>query len=193
MKFKYLSIALFIGIISTMNAQDSTMPKSNAGIKGGYNLAAVNYDGSGETGQRHGFHAGIYGESFISDSFAIQLELMYSQQGYEIKDGNVTFTQKLDYINLPVMFKAYPSKNFFLEVGPQIGLAISHKEVNDGFFGSSIEKDPNSFDWGMNFGGGFKTDSGVSLGVRYHLGLGDLYNDNKAQNRVWQFSIGFDL
>jgi hypothetical protein len=28
------------------------MPKSNAGIKGGYNLAAVNYDGSGETGQR---------------------------------------------------------------------------------------------------------------------------------------------
>jgi hypothetical protein len=42
-------------------------------------------------------------------------------------------------------------------------------------FSSSQEYDPNNFDWGMNFGGGFKTDSGISLGVRYHLGLGDLY------------------
>jgi hypothetical protein len=40
----------------------------------------------------------------------------------------------------------------------------------------------------MNFGGGFKTDSGISLGVRYHLGLGDLYDDNKAHNRLAIFS-----
>lgn len=193
MRIKYLSIALFLGVMSTMNAQDSTNPKSNAGIKGGYNLAAVNYDGSGETGQRHGFHVGVYGESFISQSFSIQPELMYSQQGYEIKDGNGTFTQKLDYINLPVMLKAYPSKNVFLEAGPQIGLAVSHKEEYDGFISGSTTRDPNNFDWGMNFGGGFKTDSGISLGVRYHLGLGDLYDNDKAHNRVWQFSVGFDL
>lgn len=193
MKIKYLSIALFLGVMSTMNAQDGTTPKSNAGIKGGYNLAAVNYDGSGETGQRHGFHVGVYGESFISQSFSIQPELMYSQQGYEIKDGNGTFTQKLDYINLPVMLKAYPSKNVFLEAGPQIGLAVSHKEEYDGFISGSTTRDPNNFDWGMNFGGGFKTDSGISLGVRYHLGLGDLYDNDKAHNRVWQFSVGFDL
>jgi hypothetical protein len=50
--------------------------------------------------------------------------------------------------------------------------------------------DPNNFDWGMNFGGGFKTDSGISLGVRYHLGLGDLYDQGRSHNRVWQFSVG---
>jgi hypothetical protein len=193
MKIKYLSIVLFLGIMSTINAQDITSSRSNVGIKGGYSLAAVNYDGTGETGQRHGFHIGVYGESFISESFSIQPELMYSQQGYEIKDGNGSFTQKLDYINLPLMLKAYPSRNFFLEAGPQIGLAISHKESYSGFIGGSTEIEPNNFDWGMNFGGGFKTDSGISLGVRYHLGLGDLYDSNKAHNRVWQFSIGFDL
>jgi hypothetical protein len=42
----------------------------------------------------------------------------------------------------------------------------------------------------MNFGGGFKTDSGISLGVRYHLGLGDLYDQGRSHNRVWQFSVG---
>ena len=190
----YTAIILFFGALSVMNAQDSVVHKSNGGIKGGYNLAAVNYDGSGETGQRHGFHVGVYGESFISESFSIQPELMYSQQGYEIKNSSGTFTQKLDYINLPIMFKAYPAKNFFLETGPQIGLAISHKEEYEGLFSSTQEYDPKNFDWGMNFGAGIKTDSGISFGVRYHLGLGDLYDDdNKAQNRVWQFSIGIDL
>ena len=193
MKIKQITIALLFGVITSMNAQDNTIPKSNGGIKGGYNLAAVSFDGDGETEQRHGFHIGVYGESFISDSFSIQPELMYSQQGYEITNSSGTFTQKLDYINLPLMLKAYPSKNFFLEAGPQIGLAVSHKEEYDGLFSGSQEYDPNNFDWGMNFGGGFKTDSGISFGVRYHLGLGDLYDEGKAQNRVLQFSLGFDL
>jgi hypothetical protein len=193
MKAKYITLALFFGAMATITAQENPVHKSNAGIKGGYNLAAVSFDGDGETDQRHSFHVGVYGESFISESFSIQPELLYSQQGYVITDSNGTFTQKLNYINLPLMLKAYPSQNFFLEAGPQIGLAVSHKEEYDGLFSSTQEYDPNSFDWGMNFGAGFKTDSGISLGVRYHLGLGDLYDENKAYNRVWQFSLGFDL
>lgn len=168
MKIKQITIALFFGVLATMNAQDNTISKSNCGIKGGYNLAAVSFNGDGETEQRHGFHMGVYGESFISESFSIQPELMYSQQGYEITNSSGTFTQKLNYINLPLMLKAYPSKNIFLEVGPQIGLAISHKEEYSGLFSGSQQYDPNNFDWGMNFGGGLKFDSGISLGVRYH-------------------------
>jgi hypothetical protein len=194
MKKTFITLALLCGILFSVNAQENSSSKSTGGIKGGYNLASVSFDGNGETDQRNGFHLGVYGESFISNSFSIQPELMYSQQGYEITNSNGTFTQKLDYINLPIMLKAYPSKNFFLEAGPQIGLAISHKEVYDGFITASREYDPQKFDWGMNFGAGFKTDAGISLGVRYHLGLGDLYDTNdKAFNRVLQFSLGFDL
>ncbi|NRS90445.1 hypothetical protein HNQ02_003389 [Flavobacterium sp. 7E] len=192
MRTRFLILVLFLGIITKITAQDKTR-KSNAGIKGGYNLAAVSFDGDTKTGQRHGFHLGIYGESFISNSVAIQPELLYSQQGYEIKNGNNTFTQKLNYINLPVMLKLYPAQNFFLEAGPQVGFAITHKEQYEGLLSTTQEYEPNSFDWGVNFGTGIKTDSGITFGVRYHLGLGDLYDDNKAQNSVWQFSLGFDL
>lgn len=184
---------VFLGAIVSINAQERFSHQSHGGIKGGYNLSAVSFDGEGETDQRHGFHIGVYGESFISEGFSIQPELLFSQQGYKIENSSGTFTQKLNYINLPLMFKAYPSHNFFLEVGPQIGFAVTHKEIYDGFFSSSQEFNPDSFDWGMNFGAGLKTDSGVSLGVRYHLGLGDLYDTEKAQNRVWMFSVGFDL
>lgn len=184
---------LLFGIITSISAQETVSHQSHGGIKGGYNLAAVSFDGDGETGQRHGFHVGIYGESFISEGFSIQPELLFSQQGYEITNSSGTFTQKLNYINLPLMFKAYPVSNFFLEVGPQIGLAVTHKEEYDGFFSSSEEYNPDSFDWGMNFGAGIKTNSGINFGVRYHLGLGDVYDSERAQNRVWMFSLGFDL
>ncbi len=185
-----------IFILSILLNTQAQAQKSNAGIKGGYNLAAVSFDGETETGQRDAFHIGFYGESFMSESAALQIELLYSQQGYELKDSGGTFTQKLDYINLPLLLKLYPDESFFLEVGPQVGLAISHKEEFDsnfGLFDTSQEFEPQNFDWGMNFGAGFKTNSGVSLGVRYHLGLGNVYDDGNPKNRVWQFSIGFDF
>lgn len=194
MKTQIITIVLFFTTVFLVSAQDRAAKQSNSGIKGGYNLSAVSFDGEGETGQRHSFHIGLYSESFLSDAISLQPELLYSQQGYEIRNSNSKFTQKLNYINLPIMLKAYPSTNFFLEAGPQIGLAISHKEEFDGtFFDSSQEFNPNSFDWGINFGGGFKTKTGVSLGARYHLGLGDIYEDDNPKNRVWQFYIGFDF
>lgn len=194
MNTKFLTIVLILSIIFNINAQDNN--KSNTGIKVGYNLAAVSFDGDTETGQRHGFHAGLYGESFLLKALALQVELLYSQQGYELKDDSGTFTQKFDYINLPLLLKIYPSENFFLEAGPQVGYSISHKEEFDsnfGLFDTSQEFEPNNFDWGLNFGGAIKTDSGVSLGVRYHLGLGNVYNEGSPSNRVWQFSLGFDF
>ncbi|QCX38253.1 PorT family protein [Aureibaculum algae] len=193
MKIKNLIMIFFFSATLMLSAQKG---ESNIGIKGGYNLASVSFDGDGETDQRHSFHVGFFGESFVSDYLSIQSELLYSQQGYEVKYNSATFTQKLNYINLPILLKAYPSKNFYVEIGPQIGLAITHKEEFDsGFdlFDISQEFEPSNFDWGLNFGGGVKTNSGVSFGVRYHLGLGDIYEDNNPQNRVWQFSVGFSL
>ncbi len=197
MKKIFLSIALSIGVMFLVNAQDeAAKTKSNGGIKAGYNLAAVQYDGDAETGQRSGFHVGFYGESYVADFAALQIEVVYSQQGYQIESNNGTFTQKLNYINLPLSLKLYPVSTFYLEGGAQIGYAISHKETYDSnfdLFDTSQEFEPNNFDYGVNFGAGFKTESNVTFGVRYHLGLGDIYDDNDGspKNRVWQFSIGF--
>ncbi|KAB8151478.1 outer membrane beta-barrel protein [Kordia sp. TARA_039_SRF] len=196
MKKLIVTIGIFLMTFHIANAQDANTKTANIGVKGGYNLAAVSFDGDAETGQRSGFHVGLYGESFLNQHIALQLEVLYSQQGYEIEANGGTFTQKLDYINLPLMLKGYLGDNFFLEAGPQIGVAISHKEEFDSnfnLFDTSQEFDPNSFDYGVNFGAGFKTDSGISLSARYHLGLGDIYDDGSPKNRVWMFSIGFDL
>ena len=188
-------VALLFITLTTTNAQDYKN-KATAGIKGGYNLSSVSFDGTSETSKLHGFHIGFYGESYIGNHFSLQPEIMYSQQGYKIDDGNGIYTQKLEYINIPLMLKFYPVKSFFMEAGPQIGFSISHKETFDsGFvlYDTNKEFEPKNFDWGVNLGAGFKSDTGVSLGARYHIGQNDIYDEDKPKNRVWQIYIGFEL
>ena len=195
MKTTYIAIALMIVSTLSLNAQDRKN-KATAGIKGGYNLSSVSFDGTSETAKIHGFHVGVYGESYIGKYFSIQPEILYSQQGYKIIDEDGTFTQKLDYLNVPLMFKFYPRKSFFLEAGPQVGFSISHKETYDSDFifgDTSRELEPNNFDWGVNVGAGFKSDGGVSLGARYHLGQNDIYDEDKPKNIVWQIYLGFEF
>jgi hypothetical protein len=186
-------------IVSTLslNAQDRKN-KATAGIKGGYNVSSVSFDGTAETETErlHGFHLGIYVESYIGKYLAVQPEILYSQQGYKIIDEDGTFTQKLDYLNVPLMLKLYPIKSFFLEAGPQVGFSISHKETYDSgrlFGDTSRELEPNNFDLGINLGAGFKSDAGLTLAARYHIGQNDIYDENKPKNRVWQISIGFEF
>ena len=195
MKRIYITIALMVLGTISIKAQE-LKDRATAGIKGGYNLSSVSFDGASETEKLHGFHIGFYGESFIGNYFSVQPEILYSQQGYKIVDDNGTFTQKLEYINVPVMFKLYPVNSFFLEAGPQIGFSISHKETFDAGFAlydTSQEFEPSNFDWGVNFGAGFKSDAGISLGVRYHIGQSDIYDEDKPKNRVWHIYLGFDF
>jgi len=195
MKTLYITIVLMIASIISLNAQDRKN-NSIAGIKGGYNLSSVSFDGTSETDKLNGFHIGVYGESYIGNHLSIQPEILYSQQGYKIIDNSGTYTQKLDYINVPLMLKLYPVKSFFLEAGPQIGFSISHKETFDsGFvlYDTDKEFEPNNFDWGVNLGAGFKSDAGVSLGARYHLGQSDIYDNDKPKNRVLQIYLGFEF
>lgn len=187
-----LTITILVASFSVINAQK----KATAGIKGGYNLSSVSFDGTSETEKLHGFHIGFYGESYLTNFLSIQPEILYSQQGYKIIDNGSTYTQELDYINIPLMFKLYPVKSLFFEAGPQIGFSISHKETFDtGFvlYNTSEEFEPRNFDWGLNFGAGFKSDSGVSLGVRHHLGQSDIYDRDKPKNRVWHIYVGFEF
>ena len=60
MKTIYITIALTIVTMLSINAQNDTN-KSTAGIKGGYNLSSVSFDGNSETAKLHGFHIGFYG------------------------------------------------------------------------------------------------------------------------------------
>ena len=188
---KHLIIASAFLMFATITA---TAQETSVGIKGGFNAANTKTDSGFETETRNGFHVGLYAESRLSDLFAIQPEILYSQQGFTEQGAAGDTKRKIDYINVPVMLKLYVIPGLFIEAGPQVGFEINDKEeFSNGVFQSRIERDPNSFDYGVGLGAGFKLFNGLQAGARYNIGLGELYDDVDFNNRVFQVWLGIEL
>lgn len=160
------------------------------GIKGGVNIADFN-DEAGSTSSRTGFNAGILVHIHTKHpSLAIQPELVYSAQGAEFSSG----TQKLDYVNIPVLLQYLFGSGFRLETGPQLGvLAQAEFENNNGV----KVKNKNNFestDVSWAFGLGYMAPGGFGVDARYNLGLTDVTKGNPdIKNRVWQFGIFYQF
>ncbi|MFV8347125.1 porin family protein [Flavobacterium sp. ZB4P13] len=179
-KFLLLAVVTVLGF-ANVNAQEIKF-----GAKGGLNFASISGDNTKGIGAVTSFNFGVLSEIPISDKFSFQPELMYSGQGYSFNDNTIA----LSYLNIPLMGKYYLTKGLSVEAGPQIGFLLSAKnektDVKDSF---------NTFDFGVNFGLGYKLDNGLNFGVRYNLGLTDINNlDNysgKNKNGVLQLSVGY--
>lgn len=196
MKKSLIIIAIVLFGFTNVNAQDV-----NFGAKAGVNFASITGDETDDLDMRTSLHVGVVAEIVISDKFSFQPELLYSAQGAKYKETGDEETYKLDYLNLPLMAKFYVGEGFSLEAGPQIGFLLS-AEVDweeDGDSGSvDIKDEVKGIDFGINFGVGYKTESGLNFGARYNLGLADL-NDSemleggsfKWHNGVIQVSVGY--
>lgn len=183
MKFKFLVIAMLFSVIAFSQEKESYF-----GIKAGYNLSSLR---NGDADNRNGFHIGIYGEHEISENVSFQPELVYSQLGFK---DSASKTVKMDYIQIPLMFKGYIFKPLYVELGPQIGVNINKKEETDFVFGTSTKTtEPNTFDWGINGGVGFAINPGITLGVRYYHGLSSAYKDADEFNTLYQVFVGINL
>ncbi|WP_010135740.1 porin family protein [Ochrovirga pacifica] len=184
MKFKML---LIVALCTTFAfAQEEK--ESYFGIKAGYNLASLR---DGDVDHRNGFHVGIYGEHQLNKHVSFQPEIQYSQLGF--KNGN-NQTIKLDYIQVPLIFKGYIVKPLYVELGPQVGVNISKKEETDLIFGTTTETtEPNTIDWGMNAGVGVSVNPGITLGLRYYHGIGSAYEDTDVYNSLYQVFVGINL
>lgn len=161
-----------------------------------------------------GFQVGAFAEFKISEKFAFQPELMYSAQG--VKESATMFVEgyetsidaksKLGYLNIPLMAKYYPTPKFSLEFGPQVGFLLSAKVDGDytvvidgmsvsGSESVDVKDQASSVDFGLNFGAGYDFTEKVSAGVRYNLGLSNVYDyegDNtSAKNSVFSVSLGY--
>jgi len=171
--------------------QNSLAQEQNIGFKLGINRSNLNGDLGEDASGKTGFHGGLFFES-RKNNFALSLELLYSNQGLKFgdnsdNDGSLT----LEYINLPVIAKYFLIENITLEAGPQLGILASAKstsnELNDVF---------KDFDFGVNFGVGFRTNTNICFGIRYYMGIEDVltgtsFSNVSGKNRVLQFSVGY--
>jgi hypothetical protein len=204
---KLLLSALAVCAFSFSNAQEEKSSNGldvTFGAKAGLNLATFTGDTEG-LDMKVGFHVGGLAEIALNDKFSIQPELLYSTQGAETEitffNGAIDQTETLEYnfsyINMPIMAKYYVTEGLSLEAGPQIGFLVNAEAEIDGETedADQLLGDLSTVDFGLNFGLGYKLNSGLNFAARYNLGLSNISDDSnfdaEFNNSVFQFSIGY--
>ena len=164
------------------------------GLKGGINVSNLEIQHGADPNTRIGIHLGGLAHIHLSEHFALQPELMYSNQGAERTANNVEYKTKLHYINLPVLLQFMTGSGFRLQTGPQLGVLMSAKyKVND--TETDIDDNYKTPDFSWSFGACYVSMKGLGVDARYNLGLSNI-NDapgNKYRNRVFQFGVFYQF
>lgn len=182
------------------------------GIKAGANFAnASDFDNSS---MRTGFQGGLFVGKDVSPQFGFRVEGLWVQKGVKYDDtfdpgtGPVTVevTNKLDYIEFPILFVYNLSNSetmgFNIFAGPTLGFNIgANASVDDGD-DVDIKDNIESFEFGAAIGAGLvkKMASGkaITLDARYTLGATGVGKDvpdgvDNPKNRGIGIMIGYQI
>jgi len=209
---------LIIGLAfftTSIFSQNSTI---QYGVKGGLNYSKYNISSdivdSDIFKGKVGFYLGGFVNFEFSDRIKLQPELLFASQGtntsteFELRPpaeqepvvGEFKTRINESTILLPIMLKLYPSENFYIELGPQLGYIIARKEkvTEDPFteLGSPfgvIEDCPNcdKFDFGAALGLGYNFTDKIGINARYFAGL--IERNNIIKSSVINLGVNYKL
>lgn len=185
---KILFAALLMLSSATAFAQHA-VGSFNLQPKVGINIA--NLTNLNNNKARVDFVGGVEGEYQATDIFSITAGLLYSRQGYKMKDVTVLGHKvkgeswKPSYLNIPILANVYVVKNLAVKLGVQPGFCVGK---DDG--------DPETFDFTIPVGLSYEYNN-VVLDARYNWGVTKVadWGDDSPKNSVFQITLGykFDL
>ena len=200
MKLKTTLLALILVLTSfSVYAQ----PNLSLGIEGGLNLANVSITPSQTSNSRTGLIVGGILDVGISNNIGIQGGLRFIMKGFQVTNGGATFTDKLNYIEVPALLKVkFPLTEVkpYLVGGPVLGIRVSaSEEQSNGTQTADVDASSayESIDFGLLFGGGLdfkvatKTDLFIQAG--YSFGLSNIWKQTTTvtvKNYGIQFTGG---
>lgn len=206
---RYIAATILALIIATATHAQIEQPRRilEVGVAGGLNLSQMDIQPQLRQTMLKGINGGIQArytsEKYFSMICAAQLEVNFSQRGWEEEfDAELpySYSRTLNYIEIPFMAHLSWGKEprglqFFINLGPQIGFLLSDSEEYGGgidpatrpesvrpIYGKEIDK---SFDYGIVGGAGLelKTKAGnFFVEGRYYYGLSDIFNNSKIDD-----------
>lgn len=166
------------------------------GLKAGANFYKLTGKDAEEFEESRKTKIGLAGGAFVnfslSETFSVQPELLYSQEGNKQEEGDVSLNLKLNYINIPVMLQ-YNASGFYGETGPQLGFLTSAKyKMKDGSDEeeTDIKEGFKSINLSWAVGLGYRLSNGLGVGARYNIGLSNIADTEEASVKSSGFHIG---
>ncbi len=190
-RYFFLFILLLLFTRNTVAQQAQPLPDFQKtrylGIKGGLNFTTFSGNVR-DVDFRTGAHASLYALYRDSRYFGIQPEVQYSVQ----KVGHEQNYLRMNYLLVPVMFKAYVSPFLALQAGPYVGLMLSSKYKVEGY--NNRQYTGTEQDYGFAYGLSFGNEASCTLSLRHHVGLANLFpGEGTAHNQTVQASLGICL
>lgn len=165
--------------------------------KVGLNLA--NTTGEVDSKVRPGLNVGLGGDVMLTERFGIEAGVYYSMQGSKYNSNGVSYTDKLDYINIPVYVKEFIYKGLYLFGGPQFSFNVNSENKASSDHATTVigMNVIRTFDCGVGLGAGYQFERGLLVSLNYNIGLINVNkawasNSNpKANNSVVQLNVGW--
>ena len=147
------------------------------------------------TDPRVGVVAGVEGEYQASDIISVSAGVLYSMQGAKGNIGNSNdATNRLDYINVPIIANVYVVKGLAVKLGVQPGFNVSNKIKKNNLNAVDNSIKAQSVDVSIPVGLSYEY-SNFQLDARYNWGVSKALKWSDAKNSVFQITLGykFDL
>jgi Outer membrane protein beta-barrel domain len=205
-------VSLFAG--SSVAAQESR-GAIRIGVLAGVNLATLDANSATRLDNRTGLVAGVFVVRSLGTNWGIQTEGLFSMKGAALASANATATEKIDYLEVPVLlrYEVPVSRGVkpFAYVGPSASLKTAcdiEAHGQGGALSLSCDEAVRQFgkpgtsaglvigDIGGVVGGGLAFDvSGriLTVSLRYEAGFVGIATNDDSKNRVLSFVGTFEL
>ncbi|WP_424044165.1 porin family protein [Prevotella denticola] len=163
-------------------------------------VSIANLTDNNSSDARVGLVAGVEGEYQASDIFSVSAGVLYSMQGAKYDAFGAKSTEKLDYINVPIMANVYVVKGLAVKLGVQPGFKVNDKlDLRMPVLGGALvdlKAKAKSVDFSIPVGISYEYNN-FQVDARYNWGLTKVFDVDKLdqKNSVFQITLGykFDL
>jgi hypothetical protein len=167
MKFRFCCLLLLLAF--KIHAQEY---KFHSGFIAGISTSQV--DGDQLAGyNKVGIKAGAFVNRNFSEHVCMQMELLFIQKGSRKPintDDNTYFIMRLNYIEVPLMFRYQLSKKIIGEAGPSFATLVSSEETDE--VGIIKSRPPfHKFDFDVNAGGYYLLSDNWSFNFRFSYSI----------------------
>lgn len=189
MKKLFLAVIAFVWVAAAQAQTEITI-----GPKLGWNI--TNISNISDSKNKMSVSVGGFAEFKFNDYVALQPELLYSRQGYRLKNGDVKTKVRMNYLNIPILAKLYVLDGLSVDLGPQLGFALNakNKSKSGGTTVKTKITNVNTCDVSFAVGLSYEYEQ-FMVSARYNIGLtnvidkDDIGGNNK--NHVFQLSVGY--
>lgn len=197
MKKIFLLFGLFVFITSPLFSQDgeTVSREISFGVKAGVNFASITGEIEGEDideyDGRTGLHFGGVVNIPVSEMFAVQPELIYSQQGFTEEYMGYDFKGIFNFINVPILADFTVVEGLSLQAGPQIGFTVTSEIEGAGETEEVDDVESVIFDGAV--GAQYRLPMGLFFQGRYTFGLSNVssLSEDDVKNSVFSLSAGW--